>query len=297
MFDALLSRLRLAVGAPRLAVVLGGGGTRGGYEVGVIDALLARRIRPDVVVGTSIGAVNGAWLAFHPTANDASDLLATWLEATSDVVVPPPLQLVFQVLQGRDHVNASAGLAALIDRGVQPGTTIESAPVPLSVTAVVAGDGRPRRLTSGPLREAVLASAAVPGLYPAVEIAGDRLADGGMVANCDLEAAVLLGATDVLAVDVMGGGGWTAGSDLWTIAERSLDVMLGRQTDVAFAAMASRARIAVLRAPARIMPRFGSLKETEELFEAGREAGAAWLDRVWGRGRVTAPGISVAASR
>lgn len=272
--------LRLLFSAPRVAVVLSGGGSRGAYQAGVLDALMRAGVRPDLVVGTSVGAINAAYWAFNPGDTDGQALKLIWLTANSSLVMPAqPFEFLNRLVRGRDHLVASDRLRALLASGLAEGARFEAAAIPLIVTATHADTGAVVRLRSGPVADAVLASAAIPGVFTSVEIDGRRLADGGLVANCDVEAAALAGATDILAVDVMGGSGWPAGSDLWTTAERSLDVMLGRQTDTAIAAISGRARVALLRPPASIMPRFGTFRHTQELFDAGHRDGAAFLAR------------------
>lgn len=286
----MLDRVRLALRPPRLAVVLGGGGARGAYEVGVIEALVRAGIVPDLLVGTSVGAINATYWAFHPDADAAQRLLAIWLDVDRSVLLPTwPFATLRQLLRGESLVS-SQGLLALLGRGLTSSDAIEDARLPLTVVAADPELGRAVRLRSGPAIPAVLASCAVPGIFPAVQVSGRMLVDGGLLANCDVVGAVEQGATDVLAVDIMGAPSRLPARDLLLTVERSLDLTLGGQTTGAVAAVAGRARVALLRAPGAIMPRFGRFSATRSLFEAGLSAGERMVAEHL-RGRRVVPGI------
>ena len=279
MPDPLLSRLRLALRPPRLAVVLGGGGTRGAYQVGVIDALIGAGVVPDLLVGTSAGAINATWWAFHPDAINAGGLLEIWLEATPSVVLPAGRLATLHPLLRGEHLVSHQGLKRLLEIGLTMDDAIEDAPLPLTVTATDPRAGRAVRIRSGPAIPAVLASTAVPALFPPVRIGDRELVDGGLVANCDVEGAVELHATDVIVVDIMGSPAPMPGPDHLLTLERMLDIALGRQTEQAVELAGQRARVVLLRAPGQLLPRFGNLSNTRRLFEAGQRAGAVLLER------------------
>lgn len=294
-------RVRLAFRRPRLAVVLGGGGTRGAYQVGVIDALAAAGVVPDLLVGTSVGAINATFWAFHPEPDAAQRLLALWLDADRSVVLPTrPVRVLRRVLRG-EHLVSEDGLLRLLGRGLTPEQRLEEAPIPLTVVATDPAQGTAVRLRTGRAIPAVLASTAVPGLFAPVRVGEHDLVDGGLVANCDVEAAVEGGATDVLVVDIMGSPGALPARDLLLTIERAIDLATGRQTEQAIALAAAHARIALLRAPGELFPNFGRFEATETLFEAGRLAGQAVLrNHLRGRrvtpGRISVPGTSAPAS-
>jgi predicted acylesterase/phospholipase RssA len=270
----LIERLR---GRRRLAVVLGGGGTRGAYQVGVIEALSEAGVVPDVLIGTSVGAVNAAFWAFHPERGAAEALLAIWLSADRSVVMPGPgIRVLRRLLRGENLVS-ERGLRSLIRRGAPEGARLEQSRIPLVITATDLESGKPVRLRTGLLETAILASAAVPGLFPPVVVGDRRLVDGGLVANCDVETALDEAATDILAVDLMGPAPIEGREDVWAALERSLGISLGRQTDLAIAAARKRSRVALLRLQPPAMPRFGRFAATRDLFELGRADGLGLL--------------------
>lgn len=200
---------------PRLAVVLGGGATLGAFEVGVIDVMARRGIVPDLLVGTSVGAINAALWALDPKPDVGERLLHFWLESDQSTMIPDgPFPMMGRLVQRRGHLTTQDGLARSLKRALPEHATVDDTIVPLAIIATQAEHGQRVVLRSGPLRTALLASSAIPGLWPAVTIDGQRLFDGGLVANCDVQTAVEAGMTDVILVDVMGDGGMDGVSDL-----------------------------------------------------------------------------------
>lgn len=273
-------------------MVFGGGGTRGAYQVGVMDAMMRAGIVPDVLVGTSAGAINATYWAFHPDARSADGLLDIWLRADRSVVVPPLFAAIRQLLRGQ-HLVSHQGLLRLLQMALRTDQTIEEAAIPLTITATDPEAGRPVRLRYGPAIPAVLASTAVPALFPPVLIGDQQLVDGGVVANCDIDGALEKAATDIVAVDIMGAPGPLPGRDVLLTVERTLDIALGRQTELAVALGQRHARIVLIRAPASVLPRFGNLDRTRALFMAGRHAGDLLLEHHLA-GRRVRPGMVAA---
>ncbi len=263
---------------PRLAVVLGGGASLGAFEVGVIDVLARRGIVPDLLVGTSIGAVNAAYWALHPSPDVADRLLDLWLECDRSTLIPDgPVPIVSRLVQRKRYLTTQSGIARAVGRGIPAGVAIEDAAVPLAIVATDADRGSRVVLRRGELLQAVLASTAIPVLFPPVLVDGRRLVDGGLVANCDVETAVEERMTDVLLVDVIGDGVAEGEPRLWDVGMNAVGLMLRRQTDLAVRACAPRARIALLRPRLAARPGPGDFGMTAQLYQWGREATAAFL--------------------
>jgi len=184
--------------ASTVAFVLSGGASLGAVEVGMLQALAARGVRPDLVVGTSVGALNAAWLAGHPD-EPLAGLVDVWTSIRrSDVFPADPLRGLLGFAGRRNGLVSQRGLRALI----APHLTferVEDAPIPLHVVAVEVLTGRDVLMSSGPALDAVLASAAIPAVFEPVEIGGVAHMDGGVVANTPVSHAVALGA-DVIWV-------------------------------------------------------------------------------------------------
>lgn len=181
-----------------VAFVLSGGASLGAVEVGMLKALAQRGIAPDLIVGTSVGAVNGAWLAGHPEA-DITELERVWASIHRSTVFPAdPMLGLFAFAGRRPGLVPQHGLRSLV-QGHLTFERIEEAPIPLHLVAVEVLTGRDVLLSSGPALDAILASAAIPGLFAPVVIDGVAYMDGGVVSNTPISHAVALGA-DVIWV-------------------------------------------------------------------------------------------------
>ena len=180
---------------PTVAFVLSGGASLGAIQVGMLRALYERGIRPDLIVGTSAGALNGAYIASRPQASATAEGLARiWRELRRGQVFPVnPLTGLLGFLGARDHLVPESGLRRLIERHVEC-QELEEMPIPLHVVSVDVVTGQELRLSHGPVLDAVLASAAVPGVLQPVSWEDRALMDGGVANNTPISHAVELGA-------------------------------------------------------------------------------------------------------
>ncbi|HEX6131732.1 MAG TPA: patatin-like phospholipase family protein [Actinomycetota bacterium] len=186
----------------RIGFVLGGGGHLGAYEVGMLRALLERDLTPDVVVGTSVGALNGAAIAASPTTDMVDRLDAVWRGLAHDPVFGSSLLAsAATLMRTRTAIYSNAGLKRLI-RSILPVERFEDLRVRFECVASSVERASERWFHAGPLEPAILASAAIPGLLPAVEIDGEHFFDGGLVNSIPLQRAVALGATEVYVLHV-----------------------------------------------------------------------------------------------
>jgi NTE family protein len=189
-------------GSGEIAFVLGGGGHLGAHEVGMLRALLERGIVPDVVIGTSIGAINGAAVAADPTPEAAERLAAMWTDfERSDVFAGSVLGRLGTLARTRTHLHDNAGLRRLLTDAV-PVARIEDLPVAFECVAASIETAAEHWFTSGPLVDAVLASSAVPGLLPPVAIDGEHFLDGGIVNSIPVGRAVARGARTIYVLHV-----------------------------------------------------------------------------------------------
>lgn len=187
----------------RTAFVLGGGGVLGAAEVGMLGALLAAGIVPDLIVGTSIGAVNGAILAAEPTQAGVHRLEAIWRNAVTNGPLDPSLRSrVSTLAQHRARAYADpAPLRRLLTENL-PVPRIEQLPVEFACVAACIERAAEHWFTTGPIVPAVLASAALPGAFPPVAIDGEHFIDGGIVNSIPLDRARKLGATRAFVLQV-----------------------------------------------------------------------------------------------
>jgi NTE family protein len=181
---------------PTTAFVLAGGGSLGAVEVGMLRALAAVGLKPDLIVGSSAGAINGAYFAADPTPDGVEQLERLWRDIKRSDILPlgirDLLRLAWQ--RGRSgHMVEATGLRRLLERHLSY-RLIEGARVPLHVVATDRALGSEVLISSGPVIDAVLASTAIPGVYPPVNLDGRELIDGGVCANTPIAAAIRLGA-------------------------------------------------------------------------------------------------------
>ena len=186
------------------AFVLGGGGVLGAVEVGMLRALFERDITPDLVLGTSIGALNGAMVARDPDASVIPKLTALWQGTASggaDVYGDSPLRTVRRAVSTGTHLWSSTPLKqALVDEFGD--LTFEELPIRFQVCAASIERAAEHWFDSGPVVDAVVASAAVPGLLPPAKVGDEHYLDGGIVNSIPLGRAVQLGASRVFVLQV-----------------------------------------------------------------------------------------------
>ena len=188
---------------PTTAFVLGGGGVLGAGEVGMLRALLEAGIAPDLVVGTSVGALNGAFLASDPSVETTVRLAQVWreLSETGGVFAGSVGERLSTALRSRTHLHRRGPLRELLTTHL-PVDRIEDLQVPFQCVAAAVERAAEHWFTSGPLVDAVLASAAVPGLLAPVRIGEEHYLDGGLVNSIPVSRAVELGATTLWVLQV-----------------------------------------------------------------------------------------------
>lgn len=197
------SRRELTKRKPRSAFVLSGGGNLGAIQVGMLRALLDAGIRPDVVLGCSIGAVNGASFALDPTAEGVARLTELWESPTvSEILpssrVPSAVQMLRRGVSMHDNEGLRKGLAAML--GEEP--RFSDLAVPFQCNAVEVDTATTKWFSDGSLIEPLLASTALPAVYPPVEIAGHVYIDGGVIENVPIARAVELGCRTIYVLHI-----------------------------------------------------------------------------------------------
>jgi NTE family protein len=239
-------------GPARRTWVLGGGGARGAAQVGVLQGLFEAGVEaPVAVVGTSVGALNGSAIAAYPSLAGTMMLREVWMSRQAiDVFRAHPLGMILSGLK-RDQVSAfpQQNIRRLIDRAqaLTGITTFEQLRVPLAVVATDLNAGKPAVFRSGELTPALLASTAIPGLFPTVRIGDREHFDGGVVDNTPLNVAVDDHAKEILAVSLMGGGEYAVvPNSLPELIARTLQLSLHHQMLADYEKLRERARIVVL---------------------------------------------------
>ena len=186
----------------RTAFVFGGGGRWGAVQVGMVEALLDAGVIPDFVLGTSIGAFNGAMVAADPTHAGAKRLRSLWHDISDlGVLSASLLQRARTVLTERISLHRTEDLRDVITRYL-PTDRFKDLAIPFECVAATVETAAERWFDSGSLADALLASSAVPGLFPPVELDGLNYYDGGLVNSVPVDHAVRRNATTVLVLQV-----------------------------------------------------------------------------------------------
>lgn len=184
------------------AFVLGGGGILGAAEVGMLRALAEHGVEPDLILGTSVGAINGAAYAVAPGPEAAERLAAMWADlGATDLFSGHVVTQLGTLARTRTNLFDNGNLRAMLTEHV-PVARIEDLAVPFQCVAASIERAAAHWFSSGPLVDAVLASSAVPGILPAVRIGQEHFFDGGLVDSLPVGRAVSLGATQVYALHV-----------------------------------------------------------------------------------------------
>lgn len=189
---------------PRPVVyVFGGGGARGAAHAGQMKALHETGLRPDAVIGTSVGSISAAVTAEDPSTA-AAKMVEVWLAIRKGNVFPgSPLDQVAMLGRTKTHMYSSAALRKTLRAHIET-VRIEDLALPYAAVTTDYESAQPRVLMSGALENAIVASAAIPGVYPMVEIGGRMLCDGGVVSNVPVIEAQLLKPKSMVVLDCIG---------------------------------------------------------------------------------------------
>jgi NTE family protein len=178
------------------AFVLAGGASLGAIEAGMLQALYEHDVEADLFVGTSAGALNAGFAAAHPQTVDAAlELQQAWRDTGRRDAFPlSPLTALKALLGRSNHLFSNKGLQSIVEQRLGRVGRIEDTLTKLGVVVTDLLAGEEKLLDSGPAVPALLASAAIPAVYPPVEIDGRVYIDGGVADNTPISQAVNLGA-------------------------------------------------------------------------------------------------------
>ena len=184
------------------AFVLGGGGVLGAAEVGMLQALFDREVRPDLIVGTSVGAINGALVAADPAPSAVDRLREVWQDlAARGIFAGSVLARMGTLVRTRTHLHPREPLRELLIEHL-PVKTFAELQVPFQCVAASIERAAEHWFSEGALVDALLASCAVPGLLPPVDVGGEHYMDGGLVHSIPVGRAVALGADTIYVLHV-----------------------------------------------------------------------------------------------
>ena len=262
---------------PVTAFVLSGGGNQGISQVGMLRALLERGIVPDVLIGTSAGSLNAAAIARDPTLGGVELLEEVWLGVDSDLLFPGGrLQRVWNVLRRDDHLIPNRGLVEVLRR-TDPPETFADLSLPMRVVTCDLESGEEVVLAGGPLIPALLASCALPGIFPPVRHDGHVLVDGAVVNSVPISHA-LAGPCDRLYVmDVSGPTSMNAIRSPLDVVVRAFSIARDQRFDLERQYVPREVDLVVLPSPLDDRPLL-DFTETQAMLEQSYKLAVRALD-------------------
>jgi NTE family protein len=267
---------RFLRGGEKVAFVLSGGASLGSIQVGMLRALFEAGVRPDMLVGTSVGAINAAWIAGWPSSEGVDKLAEIWLGLRRDDVFPIGWTAATALLGRSNHLISNSGLRALLERNL-PYERLEQATVPVHVVTSELKSGRAVILSSGPTIDSVLASCAIPGIFPPVSIGKRQLVDGGVANHTSIDAAVRLGAGKIYVLPISYPWLYEEPTNALGMALQALARMVAQRLEAEVAANSFVADIIVIPPlePMAVSP--ADFNHTAELLEHGYQSARKML--------------------
>ena len=177
----------------KTAFVFAGGGSFGAIQVGMLHSLVANGVSADMVVGSSVGAINGAYYAGAPTLKGVLELETIWRGLTRHDVFPITWRTLLGFIWRRDFLIPHDGLRKLLEDHL-PFRNLQDAQLPIHIVTTDIVTGESVVLSSGTAVEAIVASTSIPGAFAPVPYKGRYLADGAISANTPVKVAVEKGA-------------------------------------------------------------------------------------------------------
>lgn len=266
----------------KTAFVLSGGASLGAIQAGMLRALYERGIRPDLIVGTSVGAVNGAFVASRPQSPQTADELAEiWRGiGRGDVFPLNPVTGFLGFFGASDHLVPDSSLRRLLADHLEFGR-LQDAPIELHVIATDVLSGDEVRLSSGDALDAVMASAAIPGVFPPVVWRDRELVDGGVANNAPITHALEMGASTVYvlptgtACDLDEAPHGALGMLL-----HSMNLLVMRRLLIEIDLLTDRAELIVLPPPCPLRVSSMDFGRADELIRDGHASAAEHLDAI-----------------
>jgi len=261
------------------AFVLSGGASLGAIQVGMLQSLFAAGIEPDLLLGTSVGALNAGYIAGHPGPAGADALAEIWQSLRSTRVFPITPAMGLRGLVGRaNHLVSPDALRALVREHVGF-ARLEESVIPFQVVVADARSGEEVVLSSGDSVEAIVASAAIPGIFPPVTIDGVELMDGGVADNTPISNAVELGADVVYVLPT----GHTCGAldpprSALGMVMHAITILIGQQLvrDIEHYGDQIELHVVPPLCPLTVFPM--DFRHARELISRGRDSTTAWLE-------------------
>ena len=262
----------------KTAFVFAGGGSFGALQVGMLHALVEYGVQPDLVVGASVGAINGAYFAGDPTLAGIARLERLWCGLKRSTIFPMTFSRIAGLFARSPSLVDSGGLRELIAQHL-PYTLLEQAALPLHVVATAQLHGKTVCLSSGPAVDAILASCAIPAIFPPVRLDGEYLIDGAVASNTPVTAAVALGARRLIVLPTGYACALTE-PPLGAIASalHALNMVIAHQLVQDLELMADRAEVVTVPPLCPLTASAYDFSRAHELIERARQNTRHWLE-------------------
>lgn len=245
----------------------------------MLQGLLEAGVDPDLVIGASVGAINGAHFASLPHLDGIERLRAIWAGVRRRDIFPlNPLNGALSFLSLRNHLVDPRSLRKLLERSI-PTRDLEETEIPFHVVATDVLSGLEVVLSKGSVLEAVLASCAIPGVFPPVALNGRLLVDGGLASNTPISAAVKLGARRVIVLPT----GYAchleaAPTSAVGMALHGMNLLIARQLVVDLQRFAECAELRVVPPPCPLDRSPADFGRAVELMDGSRSLTRDWIE-------------------
>jgi NTE family protein len=255
----------------RVAFVFSGGGPLGALQVGAVKALIEHGIKPDLVAGTSVGALNATFTAFDPSLEGAERLETIWRSLQDGQVFPGgrfKASWARMLVRG-DKVFENSGIRRMVENRLGEDARFEDAQLPFCVVTTDLETGAEKLFSTGRVLEPLLASTAMPGIFPPVTIDGRKYTDGGVSNNVPIAPAIAMGATTLYVMNS------TSHSHQRRPLNRPMDYLLhaftlarSQRLNIEQALLGDKAKLIMIPSvPLKFFVPFGSMEHTPTLIE------------------------------
>ncbi|HXW34755.1 MAG TPA: patatin-like phospholipase family protein [Acidimicrobiales bacterium] len=268
-------------GPGRVVFALAGGGNLGAVQVGMLTALLEAGITPDAIIGSSVGAINGAFVAGHADLAGMEQLAQLWTNTRRQKVFPLNVGgIALGLLGRRQFLFESFGLRDLLARAEFGFSNIEEAPIEFNVVATDMNTTEVVVIDRGGTVEAILASSAIPGVFPPVEIEGRALVDGGVLENVPVIEAERFAPSTIYVLPTQLEVIERPPSGAFGTFQRAMSMAGQPATRMALADVSMRRNVKVLPVP-QIAGQLSvfDFKETPRLIEESYLMSKQWLEQ------------------
>ena len=265
---------------PKTAFVFSGGASLGAIEVGMLKAIVEEGVKADLVVGTSVGSLNGAIYAFDPTIEGVKLLEQTWRNIKAfDVFTPSVITPIKNLATFGQYLASPKNLRKLIEDNIKF-SKIEETKIPLFITTTDINTGDEIVLNSGLIVEALLASSGIPGVFPPKKMGQRLLVDGGLVNNTPISTAVKLGAERIIVFPI--GFPYTPNEEPKNLTEiliRTFVYLLNRQLYADYHIYKNQVQLIIIPPPENITVGPHDFSKSDRLIDRSYECTKDWVNK------------------